>query len=110
LDDVVLGGMVEALAVELLIFSAASLEVGLVLNESKFEIIGLNSSVRPKWEETGFNTSFREPSLSEAVLHGAPFFDVGLESKLRSHIVIFDKVGVRLHLLSSHESFFIKSC
>jgi len=67
LDDVVLGGMVEALGVELPKYYAAALAIGLVLNESKCEIIGLNSSAHSKWEETGFNTSFGEPSLSEAV-------------------------------------------
>jgi len=55
LNDVVLGGLVDALGVELSRFSAAALAVGLALNKTKCEIIGLNSSA-PKWEETGFNT------------------------------------------------------
>jgi len=63
LNDVVLGGIVEAFRVELLRISAAALAIGLVLNESKCEFICLNSSARPKWEETGFNTSFGEPSF-----------------------------------------------
>jgi len=48
LDYVVLGGMVEALGVKLLRFFAAALAIGLVLNESKCEIIDLNSYARPK--------------------------------------------------------------
>jgi len=47
-NDVVLGAMVEHLGVELPRFFAAALAVGLVLNESKCEIIGLNLYARPK--------------------------------------------------------------
>jgi len=66
LDDVVLGRKVEAFGVELPRFSAPALVIGLVLNESKCEIISLNSSARPKW---------RADELRLTILHlGSPHF------------------------------------
>jgi len=61
LDDVILRGEIASFSEELGKFSDGAIRIGLVLNDSKCEIIGLS----PIWEETGMNSSFKEPLLMD---------------------------------------------
>jgi len=58
-------------------------KVGLSLNDSKCEIIGLSDEARPDWILTGFK--FREPKTIETVLLGAPLFTSGFQFALDTH-------------------------
>jgi len=73
LDDVTLGGSVVSLASEVISYSRESSKIGLELNISKCEIIGLEESARQIWSTT--HLDFYELLPQDTVLLGSQLFD-----------------------------------
>ena len=105
LDDIILGDTVESLVAEVARFRMEASRVGLTLNESKCEIVGLSKEARPEWKSSCL--TFSEPSLAVASLLGAPLSSDGFMSALTHHQDAFTLLGERLGLLSAHEALFL---
>jgi hypothetical protein len=105
LDDVTLGDSVENLVLEIGRFQRGANEIGLTLNVTKCEIIGLGQMLRPIWTAGGF--AFREPLQTDAILLGSPLFDRGVDVALVKHHETLLKIISRLRLMSAHEAFFL---
>ena len=79
--------------------------VGLTLNHSKCEIMGLNSMRREAWSSSGFH--FREVSFPEATLLGIPIHAQGVDHALASKTDDLLVLVSRLSLLPAHAALFL---
>jgi hypothetical protein len=84
-------------------FEARARTVGLSLNHSKCEIIGLNSHSRSTWTASGLQ--FQECENDSAILLGSPLFADGMDRVLQSKSDELTLTTSRLRHLSSHEAF-----
>jgi len=96
LDDVTLGGSVNSLAAEVISFRRESSKIGVELNISKCEIIGLEESACQTWSTA--HLDFHEPLPQETVLLGSPLFDPGIDISLHSHSLSLERMCKRLLL------------
>ena len=103
LNDVVLGDSIDVLIAEIKSFEARARTVGLSLNHSKCEIIGLNSHSRSTWTASGLH--FEECKNESAVLLGSPLFTDGMEKVLQAKSDELTFTTSRLRHLSFHEAF-----
>lgn len=104
LDDVGMVDTIPSLITQIRVFEAAALEVGLKLNHAKCEVIGLSSSLRSLWDESGLNFQIRP--VEEASLLGAPLSAVGTDRALLQCCENLADMKNRLLKLPSHEAFF----
>lgn len=105
LDDITLGGSVPELGEAIESFASEARALGLTLNISKCEIIGLEVASRPAWED--LSLPFSEPPREEAALLGVPIFQEGLPGTLDHFLSSLGIAADRLRLVSSHEAFFL---
>ena len=104
LDDVSLGDTVPNLIEQLHHFEEAAASIGLTLNQSKCEVIGLAKEHQQLWESSGLK--FTICSVEEASLLGSPLNVNGIDSALAQNISLIRRISPRLNKLSSHEAFF----
>jgi len=105
LDDVGLGDTVPKLIDQIRQFESETSLLGLRLNHSKCEIIGLSSDFKSVWESAGFN--FQSRTLEEVCLLGAPLSLCGTNKVLKDSREKLSQVTERLVKLSAHEAFFL---
>ena len=105
LDDVGMGGGVDTVIREILRFQEASLRLGLVLNHSKCEVIGLSGSTRSSWALAGLG--FQEVSVQSATLLGSPLHVSGVSCAVEELLKALRVAVPRLALMSPHEALFL---
>jgi hypothetical protein len=109
LDDVGLGDTVPRLLERVPVLEAKALALGLTLNHSKCEILGLSPSDLSLWRSSGLN--FSVTAREAASMLGSPLSPEGVDAALRAHAAQLREIGPRLIKLASHEAFFmLKSC
>ena len=79
--------------------------IGLSLNHSKCEVIGLNSSNQELWMSTDFH--FQECSLHEATLLGTPIQAAGVDQALSNKIMDLELMMGRLSFLPAHAALYL---
>jgi hypothetical protein len=104
LDDVGLGDTVPRLINQVQQLEQACLAIGLRLNHSKCEVIGLSQSSQECWSKAGLD--FRCRPIEEASLLGAPLHINGIDAALSAKRIELEDVAKRLPKLASHEAFF----
>ena len=83
--------------------------MGLSLNHSKCEIIGLAPSERNVWAQAGFQ--FTATSVDSAIFLGSPLNAVGVDSALEEAGSSLRTLTTRLERLSAHEAYhLLKVC
>ena len=105
LDDVGVGDTVPRLIDQVRSFEVAAASVGLTLNHSKCEIVGLDESQRAAWEASGLN--FQVRSAAEATFLGAPLSLSATSSSLRECRLQLLNGKSRLLQMQAHEAFFL---
>jgi hypothetical protein len=109
LDDVGLGDEVSCLAERVNAFEAAAALLGLSLNHTKCEVLGLDSSDLLTWQGTGLN--FVHTASHDACLLGSPLSAAGVDAALMSCHEHLAGLAPRLKRLAAHEAFFLlKNC
>ena len=109
LDDVSVGDTIPRLIEEIKRFESAALAMGLHLNHSKCEVIGLSISWEEMWEASGLN--FTMHPLQEACFLGSPLHVDGVDAALSARLSQLERIIPRLVKLSVHEAFFLlKNC
>ena len=106
LDDISLGGDVEDISNDLVMFKQGAKDVGLQLNPNKCEII----SVVPDSQNSILSLipGSRIVNLSMATLLGSPLGDVpGISSVLTAKTNLLKIMGERLPLLSTHDAYLL---
>ena len=106
LDDISLGGDVEDISNDLVMFKQGAKDVGLQLNPNKCEII----SVVPDSQNSILSLlpGSRIVNLSMATLLGSPLGDVpGISSVLSEKTNLLKIMGERLPLLSTHDAYLL---
>jgi len=105
LNDVTLGGSVIDLAGEVIQSQKEAAKIGLELNIAKCEIIGLQDISRSAWSNSALQ--FLESSHADAQLLESPLFNPGIDKSVSNHANSFERMCVRLQLLTSHEDLFL---
>jgi len=108
LDDVTLGGTVESLNTQDHKLEANEGLLGLSLNHTKCEIIGITSQIRSSWHTS--HLGIPEVPPIEASLLGAPLLLEKVENVLVKRLADFTRFTDRLNHLSSHEGLFLLKC
>jgi hypothetical protein len=89
LDDISIGGSIESVFSAVQIIEADSLAIGLQLNHSKCEILGVSETAHSSW---GFS-SFKKCSMDKATLLGAPIHQLALNDVLVTHMSKLGQTG-----------------
>jgi len=105
LDDVTLGGPIDDLAGEVILYQTEAAKIGLELNIAKCEIIGIQYISRSAWSNSILQ--FLEPSHADAQLLGSTIYNPGIDKSVLNHANSFEWMCARLQLLTSHEALFI---
>jgi len=105
LDDVGMGDSVPRLIEQIHAIEASAALIGLRLNRSKCEIVGLDPSFRQEWSNSGLN--FKECSIEESFLLGSPLSTAGVDLALSGSLAQLERVKGRLLKLPAHEAFFL---
>ena len=84
LDDIGLGCNIDKAIAELHTFEAGANAIGLRLNYSKCEVIGISSFSRSVWDAAGF--AFHECDPENATLLGSPIHQAGVESAVNEKV------------------------
>ena len=105
LDDVGIGDTIPRLIEQVRALETAAALIGLRLNHTKCEIIGLDQSQRSLWAASGLN--FAERPVSEACLLGAPLTLAGTDEALKHSCEQLERVKGKLLKLSTHEAFYL---
>ena len=109
LDDIGLGDTVPRLINHIQGLEAATQALGLSLNYSKCEIIGLSTNSAHIWASSGFNFMIRP--IKEACLLGSPLHCDGVDAALSARRVQLEDIVERLKKMSAHEALYLlKSC
>ena len=109
LDDIDLGDTVPRLINHIQGLETATQALGLHLNYSKCEVIGLSASSAHIWESSGFNFVVRP--IKEACLLGSPLHCDGVDAALSARRVQLEEIVERLKKMSAHEALYLlKSC
>ena len=94
LDDVGIGDTVPNLINQIRYVESAASSIGLHLNHTKCEIIGLSQSQRSAWDNSGLNFLIR--STEDAWLLGAPLSLNGANVALSQSCDLLERVRERL--------------
>jgi Reverse transcriptase (RNA-dependent DNA polymerase) len=105
LDDIALGDSVSRVIQDTIRLEQAAERIGLKLNHSKCQVIGLNTISRPVWTVGGLN--FEECALNDACLLGSPLTEQGIDAAVLACQVKLQTALPRLHLMSAHEALFL---
>ena len=105
LDDVGLGDTVPRLVEHVRTLELEATAIGLSLNHSKCEIIGLDVSQRQTWESSGLQFLVRPPE--EASFLGSPLSIEATSGALRDCRLLLEKGTKRLLQMQAHEAFFL---
>jgi len=105
LDAFTLGGSIDTLITQVHSLEVGAGSLGLSLNPSKCEIIGLSNLTRSSWQLSLLGNP--EVSPLEASLLGAPLLSEGVEIVLERKQSDFNSFADRLKYLSSYESLFL---
>ena len=105
LDDVAVAGDRHEVATEILRFEQRARALGLSLNHSKCQVIGLSPSDHADWVSRGLN--FAVCDGAHATLLGAPLQREGLDEVLATHCSTLSLAVSRLRHLSSHEALYL---
>jgi len=109
LDDVGIGDKIPHLINRIQNLEGEAQALGLTLNHSKCEIIGLAPKDIPLWRDSGLNFSITE--RKDACLLGAPLSQEGIDSALAANGSQLKQIEPRLCKLAAHEAFYLlKSC
>src|SRR6267154_3688522 len=108
LDDVGLGDRVPHLIDRLQNLEKEAASLGLALNHSKCEVIGLSPEDFQQWRVSGLNFSITE--RQDASLLGAPLSQEGIDSALVANATQLKDIEPRLCKMSAHEAFFLLKC
>ena len=90
---------------EIFHFQSRSKELGLNLNYSKCEVIGLSLTTTERWNETPYNFIPVNPQM--ATLLGAPIGRGGVDKAIASQCATLQTARRRLSFLSSHEALYL---
>jgi hypothetical protein len=105
LDDIGIGGEVESVISDISRLELEAAAIGLALNHSKCEVIGLNNINREAWQLTGFN--FIECSLENATLLGTPIHSSGIDQALAAKNEQLEVMIKKLSFLPAHSALFL---
>ncbi len=105
LDDITMGGPIVQVTEEIAKFESSSKVLGLRLNYSKCEIIGLSPTSTVVWGESSFPFTATDSSL--ATLLGAPIGLAGIDVAIASQCSTLKLAIGRLAFLSSHEAIYL---
>jgi hypothetical protein len=105
LDDVGIGGDVQSVVEDIQLVEFEATRLGLRLNHSKCEIIGLDISSRVTLTRAGL--CFQECLPSSATLLGTPIHVDGIDRAIRDRLASLELAVPRLKKLSSHEALFL---
>ena len=105
LDDVSVGGRVEAVSAEVVRFEANAATIGLRLNHAKCEVIGLSREGRTTWTASGL--AFRQCEHEDATLLGAPLHLHGVDRAIEEKCEALQRAVGRLVHMSAHEALYI---
>jgi len=102
---ITLGDSVDSLITEAHDLKIRAHSVGLTLNESKCEVIGLSATSHQVWTSSG--RQIPECAPEKAVLLGSPFYDVGVTAALELQRASLVRATNRLQFMSSHEALYL---
>jgi len=105
LDDVGIGGDVQSVVEDIQLVEFEATRLGLRLNHSKCEIVGLDISSRVTLTRAGL--CFQECLPSSATLLGTPIHVDGIDRAIRDRLASLELAVPRLKKLSSHEALFL---
>lgn len=105
LDDVGLGDTVSHLVDHVRVLERETSAIGLSLNYSKCEIIGLDISQLRAWESAGLG--FLTRTFVEATFLGSPLSIEATSGALRDSRILLEKGTKRLLQMQAHEAFFL---
>ena len=105
LDDLGMGDCVINLISNVKSLELQARTIGLELNHTKCEVVGLSSSEQSAWRDAGFNFIFSE--TDDASFLGSPMGQAGLDVALARKTEQLKNAGPRLALLPPHEAFFL---
>ena len=105
LDDIGLGDEVSHLASRVEWLEGEARTLGLSLNHSKCEVLGLEASHRPTWVASGLNFALTDGP--GAVFLGSPLSAEGADTALRACGKTLTELAPRLSKLSAHEAFYL---
>jgi len=109
LDDFTLGGSVLSLIAQVRAIESTAGSLGLSLNYSKCEIIGLPDLAQPLWQSS--LPGIHEVPVSAASLLSSRLCEEGVQRVLDERMADLARFTYRLSFLSSHESLFLlRSC
>jgi Reverse transcriptase (RNA-dependent DNA polymerase) len=105
LDDIGIGGDVETVIRDIKRLEGSASELGLALNHSKCEVIGLTGQSRTAWLHSGL--TFVDRHSSTASLLGTPIHAAGVDGAINERTEALKLAVPRLSLMSSHEALFL---
>jgi hypothetical protein len=105
LDDVGLGDEVSLLPERVRALEAAASSLGLSLNHTKCEILGLDPMDVPIWRDSGLN--FSQTGSRDASFLGSPLSAEGVDAALAACGELLSGLAPRLSKLAAHEAFFL---
>ena len=109
MDDVGLGDTTAHLIDRIPYLEAEANNLGLSLNHTKCEVVGLAPEDIEAWRVAGLD--FAITDRREACLLGSPLSPEGVDAALMAHATQLKEIGPRLGRLSSHEAFYmLKTC
>ena len=101
LDDIGIGGSLQSVTKDVRQLEHRARSLGLALNHTKCEVIGLHPADRIRWCSAGLH--FQERSLTEATLLGSPLqAGTGVDVTLASKIEELGLMAERLAVLPAH--------
>ena len=105
LDDVSVGGRVSEVSSEVVEFETQAAAIGLRLNHTKCEVIGLSRESRSAWLASGLSFMQRDPE--NATLLGAPLHAQRIDQAIEEKCEALQLAMARLKHMSAHEAIFI---
>jgi hypothetical protein len=105
LDDVALGDSVQQVIEALKILEIKAKSIGLCLNHTKCEVIGLSAASSAIWASSGLH--YLTPDLSKATLLGAPLQVSGVDSCLEDRQSKLELAAPRLSKMAAPEALFL---
>ena len=105
LDDIAIGGEISITISDINRLEVNAKALGLALNHSKCEAIGISKLNYAAWESTGL--CFGETQLADASLLGTPIHAGGIDNALAAKTSDLEVMVGRLSLLPAHAALFL---
>ena len=105
LEDVGVGDTVPRLTERIRFLETEALSLGLALNHTKCEVVGLAPTETATWHKSGLR--FIITDRNDACLLGSPLSSDGVDAALKAKCAQLREVEPRLRRLASHEAFYL---